>query len=204
MEKDHLLELLDTIESMNPALIDAMTYLESNEDVLPLGAFTETRDILYHLANFASAYRKDDKKGQNEQIINIKEHFRRGITETYQRTYEHLGSIIFDRYSQYRYRVKVYEKIFFLDKKFARIHKNIEENIAGAKHHRMLGRKLKTLDFNDSDFTKAIGHFKNAYIQLKTVEPDLDKLWGIFNQRVSYLVIFSIILVVYLLVYWSI
>ncbi len=184
-----------------PKLVRAMVYFEQKEESVPLPALVELKDVLHHVVVFADAFLKEDQQKQNEQITNVKEHFRRGIIETYQQAYEQLAGFIFDLYSKYRYRAKVYEKVFFLDKKFAKIHKSIEENIQIAKDLWVKGRELKNFESESADFNNSIDNFRKAYDILKQTEPLVNELWATFNQRVFYSVAFFVVIIIVFLIF---
>lgn len=186
-------QLFEILETRFKDLMKAMRYLEDNEEALPLTGFIELRDVMHHLVSFIEASREHNGEKQHEQIVSLKEHFRRGIAETYQQTYENLANVVFDSYSKYRYRARQYERVFFLDRKFSDLHNMVEKKIKEAKAAWMAGRELKNSDFNSADFKTSLENFKKAYTILKGVQPIVDQLWSVFNQRVLYSILFGIV-----------
>jgi tetratricopeptide (TPR) repeat protein len=158
-----------------------MYYYEQKSRSIPLPAFTETRDVVSHLYDLAENINRPSDVEKN--IVEIKQHFRRGIIETYCELYDSQMANIYRSYERYKSRLKIFEKLLYLYKKHVDVHNKISASIKSAQELWVDGRTLKNNDLESQKFKKAIKDFKRAYEMIESLDEDVDILWNNFYQR---------------------
>ncbi len=162
-------------------LFAALNFVETHTRTMPLPGFIECRDIISHTADYFES--KGDDLESTKHIVEIQQHFRRGIIESYQMIFDIEMSVIYRSYEKYKTRLKQYEMLLFLARKHAPIHTKIRDTIHESQELWIKGRSLKNNDLLSPEFKEAIEIFKRAYIHSRGVEDDIDQLWNSFNRR---------------------
>ncbi len=203
-DKKKLEVLEQVIEILNcnlPVLNKAMNYVENEAREIPIQAFIEGRDVLHHLHDLVN--NMEDDKAVEKNLTEMKQHFRRGIVESYQTIYDRKRNYLDGLYQKYCNAFKQYEKLFFLDKTNQSIHEKVNNRLNQSGKLWIKGRNLKNNDYDNPKFQQSIDCFKKAFDLLDGLEPEIDSLWSTFNKRfyLSGVSIFCFLFVVALLIF---
>ena len=184
-----------------PMLFEAANYVEKANRIIPNPAIIESRDVLSHIRDIA--LNSLDKENVNKNLVEIEQHIRRGIVETYQEHYEHLASNIFQTYGKYKQSFIRFESLLRLRAKHAPLHKNINQILKSAQNAWMEARNLKNNDLDSPKLKMSIDKFKEASSLLSSIGEDVDAIFNDFYSRgivTSFIFLFSLSLFVILLV----
>ena len=194
LEFEKLKELLEIINKYTPRIFEAMNYVEAQERLFPNAGFIEIRDVLSHTYDISKNPGNEDNFNKN--LIEIKEHFRRGIVESFQELYEYEASYIYQQYGKYKARYRQFEKILFLDRKNVEKHKRISSLMEEAQRLWVEARNLKQNDIENGSFNDALDKFKAAHKLVLSVEDDAAALLNDFQQRTTILAILLITIII--------
>jgi len=193
--------LFEILSKGVPKLIEAGNYVENGARMIPFPVFTESRDVLSHLRDIASDALNEANVEKN--LIEIQEHIRRGIVETYQEHYDYLASNIFQTYGKYKQSFFKFESLLGLRAMHAPLHKNINQVLKSSQNLWIEARNSKTNNFNTSEFEESINKFKKASSLLSSIDEDIDTIFNNFYKRgviTTFIFLFSLSLLVVLLV----
>lgn len=183
-----------------PKLFEAQHYVEKENRITPYPIFIESRDVLSHLRDIAK--NATSKENIEKNLIEIEEHLRRGIAETYQEHYEFLTANIFRLYGKYRNSFVKFEKLMGLRKKHEPLHVKIRATLKKAQTLWMEGRNLKNNDLNSEEFTLSVEKFKQASDLVSSIDSDVDIIFNNFYKRAiitTFITLFSLSIVLILL-----
>ena len=198
-DSDHVkLQIFDEVSSVfqshTPVAFDAINYFETKLRTFPQSAFTELRDVVSHFYDLVNVLQ--DPREVEKNVTEIKQHFRRAISETYQLAYDTEMSYLFQYYGKYVDKFKQFEKLLFLRKIHQPMHQKIKAKMKEAQNHWIAARGLKNNDLDTQAFKDSIEKFKNAFDSVIEIKDDVDELWNNFNQRSYILLIFILLFIV--------
>ena len=177
-------EVTDILNKHLPVLNEAMNYVETEAREIPLQAFIEGRDVLHHFNDLINNIKDDTEVKKN--LVEMRQHFRRGIVESYQTIYDSKMQYLTETYSEYKNLFKRFEKMFFIYNRNKLIHDKIQNNMSHSAELWIEGRNNKNNDYDNPNFKKSIECFKGAFELLNGLDDNVDTLWNDFNKR-SYL-----------------
>ncbi len=180
-----------------PKLFEAAHYIEKSQRIIPHPVFLESRDVLSHLRDISQA--PTDKDVFDKNIVEIEEHLRRGIVETYQEHYEYLSSNAYRTYGKYLQSFIRFEMLLGLRDKHKIAHEKIKSTIRTAQDLWMEARNLKNNELNSQEFALAISKFKEASDLIVSIEDDVESIYNNFYKRsiiTSFITVFSISLLI--------
>jgi hypothetical protein len=184
-----------------PKLFEAEHYVEKEDRISPYPVFIESRDVLSHLRDIASNVKSKDNIDKN--IIEIEEHLRRGIAETYQEHYEYLSSNVFRTYGKYKFSFIKFESLLGLRKKHIEIHEKIRSVIKTSQELWMQARNLKNNDIASIQFSESISKFKEASDLVSSIESEVETVFNNFYKRgilTSFFAIFSATIIIAIII----
>ena len=123
--------ILKTIKDYYPHITEAMHFVESQKRIIPWPAFSEMKDVISHMYDILKS--PDNEENVFKNLVEIKEHFRRGVIETYQELYDFEMSFLFQSYGKYRNQLQHFEKILFIYKKNSPHHIKISSVIKSSQ-----------------------------------------------------------------------
>lgn len=176
-----------------PKLFEAEHYVEKENRISPYPVFIESRDVLSHLRDIAA--NKTNKDSIEKNIVEIGEHLRRGIAETYQEHYEYLSSNIFRSYGKYKRSFIKFENLLGLRSKHKSLHIKINTVLKSAQNLWMEARNLKNNEITSKEFEKSISNFKEASDLVSSIDENVETIFNNFYKRgiiTSFLSIFSL------------
>lgn len=190
-ERNQTYESVFKVLSENiPVLFDASNYIEKDDRLRPEQIFIASRDILSHLYDLSQDF--NNPEIVNKNLIEIREHFRRGIMETYQEHYEFHMAHLFHSYGKYRKSLYKFEMLLRLGSKHFELHKKINLVIKQSQDLWVEGRRNKKNELNTIEFKTAIQCFKQASDLAISIEPDVQIIYSNFYNRAFYITILSI------------
>lgn len=182
-----------------PMLFEAENFVEKQQRISPNPVFIESRDILSHLRDIAENCTNEDNINKN--IIEIQEHIRRGIIETYQEYYEYLAANIYNLYGKYKKSYIKFEKLLGLYNKHKAIHDKIKSTIAQSQTLWMEARSLKTNEFDTEQLHESISKFQEASNTLGSIEDSIDLIYNNLYKRITIpFIMFWIVVIVVLVI----
>ncbi|VXD19574.1 hypothetical protein [Marinoscillum sp. 108] len=184
MNDKNVIELFEIFKEYFPKFKSASNYVEEHDRITPQQAFIEGRDILSHIYDISISLDNDEKLKEN--IIEIKEHFRRGVAESYQEHYEYIAADVYQDYSTYKKRLRPFEKLLRLYKIHKPIHEEVRGRIKQSQDLWIKGRSLKTKDLNSDKFDESINLFIQANDTIEPLSELVNELWNNFYQRSTY------------------
>jgi hypothetical protein len=170
-----------------PLLFEASNYIEKDDRLRPEQIFIASRDILSHLFDISEDINNQEVVKKN--VIEIREHFRRGIMETYQEHYEFHMAHLFNSYGRYSHGLYKFEKLLGLSKKHLELHKKIKEVIKKSQDLWLEGRRNKKNEVKTVEFVRAIQCFKEASELAVSIEGDVQEISSNFYSRAFYVTI---------------
>ncbi|GMT45763.1 MAG: hypothetical protein IEMM0006_1595 [bacterium] len=176
--------VLETLREYIPPLFEAANFAEKQDRILPMQVFYQMKDILSHIRDIAKE--PNDPEVLNKNLIEIKEHFRRGIIETYQEHFDYQMSHLFQTYGNYRKRLLKFEMLLGLFKKNKVIHLRIKKIISEAEQLWINARNIKTNDVGSENFNNSIKMLKKASEITETIEEDINLIFNNFYKRATY------------------
>ncbi|HBL78140.1 MAG: hypothetical protein A2W90_13720 [Bacteroidetes bacterium GWF2_42_66] len=182
-----------------PKLFEAEHFVEKENRISPYPVFIESRDVLSHLRDIAADI--NSKENVEKNIIEIEEHLRRGIAETYQEHYEYLSSNVFRSYGKYKSSFMKFENLLGLRAKHAPLHSKINSILKSAQSLWMEGRNMKNNDISSKEFLTSISKFKEASEMVSTIDNEVETIFNNFYKRgiiTSFIAIFSISIILIL------
>ncbi len=176
--------VFSTLRSNVPLLFEAFNYIERYDRIEPTQALHQMKDILHHLKDIAEE--PNDPENIQKNIIEIKEHFRRGISESYQEHFDYIMSHLFQTYGKYRKTLSKFEMLLGLFRKHRSIHEEVKRVINKAEEYWIEARNNKTNDVDTPKFQKSIELYKNASDLALTIEDNVYLLYNNFYKRSTY------------------
>lgn len=195
--------IFSILETGVPLLFEAENYVEKEKRISPHPVFIESRDVLSHLKDIAK--NREDGSNIDKNLVEISEHLRRGIIETYQEHYEYVCSNLFRSYGKYKTSFVKFESLLGLRKKHILIHLKIRDTFRGAQNLWEKGRNLKSNDLGSDNFIESISLFKQAIELISSVENEVDTIYNNLYKRTLIpflIVIVSITLLVITSIYF--
>lgn len=183
-------ELFEVLSHNIPQLFEAANYLEKEDRLKPEQVFIEARDVLSHLNDICNNYENEEIVAKS--MVEIKEHFRRGIVETYQEHYEFVMSNMWQSYGNYKKSLMKFESLLFLKSTHLTSHSKIKDALNQTKDLWINARKLKNNEITSSEFKDSITKLKEASDLALTVEGDINDIYNNFYKRAT-IFTFSII-----------
>ncbi len=187
-----------------PRLFEAENFVESQNRISPHPVFIESRDVLSHLRDIAA--NSLDVLNVDKNLIEIQEHIRRGIVETYQEHYEYLSSSVFNSYGKYKQSFIKFESLLGLRKKHAPLHSRIREVLKNSQDVWMEARNLKNNELTSLELERSIEKFKEAAGLVLLIETEVEIIFNNFYKRgiiTSFVFLFTLAIFVIQL-FWAI
>lgn len=167
-----------------PMLLEAANFVETQQRISPNPVFIESRDILSHLRDIAE--NSTDETNVNKNLIEIQEHIRRGITETYQEYYEYLAANVYNTYGKYKMSYIKFEKLLGLYHKNVELHRKIKYTIEQSQTLWKEARLLKTNEFDTEQLRASILKFQESANSMASVEDDVDLIYNRLYKRIIF------------------
>ncbi len=186
----------EIIQTSLPKWNEAINYYESKLRDFPVPAFTEARDVLSHTFDLFIGI--EDEENIDKNLIEIKEHFRRGIIETYQAVYDDEMAQLYQYYGKFQRKARHFERLLFLYKVHKPIHDKILSVMKASQDLWIEGRNSKSNEINTTEFSRSIELFKEAYEKILGIKEDIFALWNNYYQRSTIGIIIVVALIVLL------
>lgn len=184
-------KLFNIIANGIPKLLEAENFVEGKDRIVPNSVFIESRDVLSHLKDIAINY--NDETIVQKNLIEIQEHIRRGITETYQEHYDYIASNIFRLYDNYKNSYIRFEKLLGLEDANKTTHQKIKEAIKTSQSLWLEARSLKSNELESRQINIAIDKFKCAAEQIVSIEDDINTLYNnLYKRSIIITMLFSV------------
>jgi hypothetical protein len=167
-----------------PSLFEAANFVEKHDRMLPMQVFYQMKDVFSHINDIALA--PSDQDILNKNLIEIKEHFRRGIVETYQEHFDYHMSHLFGTYGNYRKRLLKFEMLLGLYKRNKATHLRIKQVISEAEKLWIEARNNKTNSVGSEKFNNSIKKLIEASEKAETIEDDINLVFNNFYMRATY------------------
>lgn len=188
---DFCTKLFNIIANGIPKLLEAENFVEGKDRIVPNSVFIESRDVLSHLKDIAINY--NDETIVQKNLIEIQEHIRRGITETYQEHYDYIASNIFRLYGNYKNSYIRFEKLLGLEDANKATHQKIREAIKTSQSLWLEARSLKSNELESEQINIAIDKFKCAAEQIVSIEDDINTLYNnLYKRSIIVTMLFSV------------
>ena len=173
--------IFDILLNGVPKLFEAENFVEKQNRISPNPVFIESRDVLSHLRDIAT--NSSDEDNVNKNLVEIQEHIRRGIVETYQEHYEYLSANIFRSYGTYKKSFIRFESLLCLRKIHAPLHKHINQVLKTAQNVWMEARNLKNNELTSAQLEQSINKFKEAAELISSIEEEVETIFNNFYKR---------------------
>ena len=171
-----------------PKLLEAESFVEGKDRIVPNSVFIESRDVLSHLKDIA--LNVNDEIVIQKNLVEIQEHFRRGIMETYQEHYDFVASNIFRLYENYKNSYIRFEKLLRLYDVNKETHQKIKNAVKASQELWLEARSLKNNELESDKLDVAIDKFKCAAEYITSVEDDINMLYNNLYKRSAVITLF--------------
>ncbi len=174
-------KLFQIIAQGVPKLLEAESFVEGKDRIVPNSVFIESRDVLSHLKDIALNI--NDEIVIQKNLVEIQEHFRRGIMETYQEHYDFVASNVFRLYENYKNSYIRFEKLLRLYDINKETHQKIKNAVKVSQELWLEARSLKNNELESDQLDVAIDKFKCAAEYITSVEDDINTLYNNLYKR---------------------
>lgn len=182
MSKDEVCtKLFQIIVKGVPKLLEAESFVEGKDRIVPNSVFIESRDVLSHLKDIA--LNVNDEIVIQKNLVEIQEHFRRGIMETYQEHYDFVASNVFRLYENYKNSYIRFEKLLRLYDVNKETHQKIKNAVKVSQELWLEARSLKNNELESDKLDTAIDKFRSAAEYITSVEDDINTLYNNLYKR---------------------
>ena len=181
-------KLFQIIAKGVPKLLEAESFVEGKDRIVPNSVFIESRDVLSHLKDIA--LNVNDEIVIQKNLVEIQEHFRRGIMETYQEHYDFVASNIFRLYENYKNSYIRFEKLLRLYDVNKETHQKIKNAVKASQELWLEARSLKNNELESDKLDVAIDKFKCATEYITSVEDDINMLYNNLYKRSAVITLF--------------